>query len=336
MKDKIFNELYEYAELPEHSELEALKVKYCQWRADQNFSIKTVVSQGYSLSAFVEWCHERGILRPQEVTRESLELYQGHLRRCRKRNGGEYGVEYISGILSTLRGFFKWLSKKRYILYNPASELELPRSVRHLPRNVLSRDEVETIMRSVDLSSRLGLRDRAILETLYSTGVRRFELCDMRSNDVSLDAGVVLVREGKGGRDRVVPIGDRALAWIEKYRGDLRPLLLKKVKIKGEENILFLNIQGKRFHPGRLGTLVRDYVLLSGVGKDKDGACHLFRHAMATHMFEGGADTRYIQQILGHVSLETTQIYTHVSIKMLKEVHTATHPGAKLKREGNR
>jgi integrase/recombinase XerD len=170
-----------------------------------------------------------------------------------------------------------------------------------------------------------NVRDRAILETLYSTGIRRTELVNLRLYDVDADRGVVMVRQGKGRKDRVVPIGERALAWIDKYRRELRPM----VTLDGR-SALFLNNVGEPFTPPQLTRLVRGYVEASETGKR--GSCHLFRHTMATLMLENGADIRYIQVMLGHVKLETTAIYTHVSIRKLKEIHTATHP-AKAKRE---
>lgn len=323
--DKRFNELYTSAELPEPSELETRQREYASWMLSHNFSQVTIKTQGYHMAKFVAWCRERGILRPQEVTREILEQYQGQISRYRKRSGEYFSAGYVSSLLSAIRVFFRWLAKNHHILYNPTSELELPRVIRHIPHNVLSTEEVEAIMMQVDLAWSLGLRDRAILETLYSTGIRRFELCRLKCKDIFIETGVLLVREGKGRKDRMVPIGERALAWIEKYKNDLRPSLV----VNPDEEILFLSCRGKPLRPNDVGIQVRNYVKASGI--DKEGSCHMFRHTMATLMLENGADIRYIQQILGHTSLVTTQIYTQVSIKKLKEVHSATHPGAKLK-----
>jgi integrase/recombinase XerD len=322
-KSREFNELYEYAELSESSELERMQKKYSHWMVSKRFSTNSIKNDGYILSRFIAWCHERGIFKPQEVTRDILEHYQGQISRRVKENGETYSSGYLSAILTTIRGFFKWLAKRHHILYNPASELELPRMVKHIPRNVMSTAEVEAVMMQVDLSSRFGLRDRAILEVLYSTGIRRLELCQLSCKDVFMDSGVMLIREGKGRKDRMVPIGERALAWVEKYKNDLRPALARQ----GEE-ALFLNSWGNPITPARMSDLVSNYIKSSGI--EKEGSCHMFRHTMATLMLEGGADIRYIQQILGHSKLDTTQIYTHVSIKKLKEVHCTTHPAALL------
>jgi len=135
-----------------------------------------------------------------------------------------------------------------------------------------------------------------------------------------------MIRQGKGKKDRMVPIGARAIAWTEKYLGDVRPQLV----VEPDQGVLFLTATGEAFTPNRLTQMVREYVAAAAIGKT--GACHLFRHMMATLMLEGGADIRFIQQMLGHAELSTTQIYTQVSIRKLKEIHTATHPGAKLER----
>jgi integrase/recombinase XerD len=170
----------------------------------------------------------------------------------------------------------------------------------------------------------LGVRDRALLEVLYSTGIRRMEILKLKLYEVDKNHGVVSVREGKGKRDRVVPIGERALAWLEKYLIEVRPLIVGEP----DEGYLFLTSTGQPFAPNYLSWLARRYVKAANVGKS--GACHIFRHTMATLMLEGGADVRYIQAMLGHARLDTTQIYTHVSIRMLKQIHAATHPAARL------
>ena len=165
-----------------------------------------------------------------------------------------------------------------------------------------------------------GVRDRSILEALYSTGMRRMEVAGLRLYDLDPGRGTVMVRLGRGKRDRVVPIGDRALAWVRKYLADVRPGLV----IEPDEGVLFLSQRGRRISDDRLSRLVRRYVDAADLGKG--GACHLLRHTMATLMLEGGADIRFIQAMLGHASLKTTQVYAHVSIGKLKEVHAATHP----------
>jgi integrase/recombinase XerD len=323
-RSREFNELYECSELGEPSELEVRQREYTRWMFTLNYAPRTIEQRGAHLSKFIDWCHQRGILKPREVTRKILQHYQTQLSRSRKETGESYSAGYLGSIISMIKAFFKWLARNDHILHNPASELELPRKVKHIPHNILSSAEVEAVMMQVDLSSFLGLRDRAILEVLYSTGIRRFELSRLDCKDVFIDSGMVLIREGKGRKDRMVPIGERALAWVEKYKIDLRPVLM----VKEDEEALFLSWRGNRLDPSNVTRVVSEYVRDSGIGKE--GSCHMFRHTMATLMLENGADIRYIQQILGHSNLDATQIYTRVSIRKLKEVHSTTHPGALL------
>ncbi|MEY8175019.1 tyrosine-type recombinase/integrase [Burkholderia multivorans] len=198
-----------------------------------------------------------------------------------------------------------------------------------VPKHVLSADEAERILNVPDVTSALGIRDRAILETFYSTGIRRAELTSLHVHDVDHDRGTVMVREGKGKRDRLIPIGARALAWIRKYLDEVRPQL----SLAADEGVLFLAVTGDSIGTRSLGLMVSDYIKRSGV--NKSGSCHLFRHTMATLMLENGADVRFVQVMLGHAQLTSTQIYTQVAIRALKEIHTATHP-ARLERQAQR
>jgi integrase/recombinase XerD len=199
--------------------------------------------------------------------------------------------------------------------------LDLPRGKIRLPKCVLTASEAEQVINQPNVNEKLGIRDRAILETFYSTGIRRRELVNLRPVDLDLERGTVVIWQGKGHKDRVIPIGDRATAWIERYEVEVRPGLLIG---DSAADVLFLTHLGKPFDPNQMTSLVGDYVKAAEIGKQ--GACHLLRHSMATLMHENGAGIRYIQEMLGHASLETTQIYTRVSIRKLKEVHTNTHP----------
>ncbi|MFJ4055629.1 tyrosine-type recombinase/integrase [Pseudomonas sp. NPDC089743] len=156
--------------------------------------------------------------------------------------------------------------------------------------------------------------------------MRRMELIGLNWSTIDYERGTVMIRQGKGKKDRMIPIGERALAWISKYRDDVRPHFF----LGQDDGTLFLTQQGEGFSPNRLTQLVREHIEKANIGKR--GSCHLFRHTMATLMLENGADIRFIQAMLGHVSLNTTQIYTQVSIRALKDIHTATHP-ARLQRQ---
>lgn len=304
--------------------LAAWMLRYLEWMQVQHYAATTVNARRVDLHQFNEWCKLREVTTPQAITRALLERYQRHLFYHRQDNGKplSYGRQQVR--LIALKGFFKWLAKYHHILYNPAGELELPRQAqRHLPQAILSPQEVDTLLQQPDLQTPLGLRDRAILETFYSTGMRRAELAHLTLYDIDRTHGTLFIRQGKGRKDRVVPIGERALAWIEKYLAEVRGELCGKP----QESCVFLTYQGEGFVPDGLSFLVRKYIELAAI--PKRGSCHLFRHSMATAMLENGADVRFIQEMLGHTHLETTQRYTHVSIGKLKEIHTATHPTAK-------
>ena len=303
----------------------ALVAGFIEWMRVTNYSERTVEGRMLALAYFAAFLLERGVSRPVEVTRPVIERYQRHLYHARKKDGQPLSFRYQHGRLTPVRAFFKWLSKNRHILANPASEIDLPKLERRLPRHVLSITEAEQVLAQADPATAHGVRDRAILEVLYSTGIRRTELVNLALYDIDAERGTLMVRQGKGKKDRMIPIGDRALAWLDKYLIEVRPTLASAP----DDGVLFLTAQGEAFTPNRLTQLARDYVAKADLGKA--GACHLFRHTMATLMLENGADIRFIQQMLGHAELSTTEIYTQVSIRALKEVHARTHP-AKLER----
>jgi integrase/recombinase XerD len=243
----------------------------------------------------------------------------------RKPNGQSLTLASQRHRLEPMRGLFAWLTRERVIAANPAADLVLPRSHRRLPRRLLSVAEFEDLVRQTAVKGLVGLRDRAILETLFATGIRRRELANLTLFDVDVASNTLAVREGKGRKDRLIPIGERALVWIEKYLLDVRPMLA----IDPADTTLFLTDHGQPFVKNRLSDLVKDY--LRAIGIESYGSCHLFRHSMATLMLENGADLRYIQAMLGHADLNTTTIYTRVAIGKLRDVHTRTHPTALMK-----
>jgi integrase/recombinase XerD len=307
--------------------LSALLTEHVNALRVRDYSEHTLRNRHLHVRLFLEWCAERGLTEPTEITRPVLERYQRHLFHQRKRNGEPLTFRSQHIHLVALRSWFRWMTRQNHILHNPASELELPRLGHRLPKHVLTIEEVERVLQQPDIRDPLGLRDRAILEVLYSTGIRRMEVIHLKLFDLDVERGTLLIRQGKGKKDRFVPIGERAIAWVQKYIREARPRLV----VEPDHGALFLSRTGEEVSRDHMSLMVRMYVLKAKIGKT--GACHLFRHTMATLMLEGGADVRFIQQMLGHASLSTTEIYTHVSIRMLKQVHNATHPAAALDRE---
>jgi integrase/recombinase XerD len=292
----------------------------------RDYSEYTVKNRRVHIGYFLNWAYERGIAEPVEVTRTVLEAYQRHVFHYRKKNGEPLGFNGQHDRIVPLRVWFRWMARQHHILHNPASEIELPRLGFRLPKAVLSAHEAEQVLQQPDIRDALGLRDRAILETLYSTGMRRLELVNLQVWDLDIGRSTVTIRQGKGRKDRIIPLGDRAALWVWKYLEESRPQLAGEP----DDHVVFLSNAGEPFSLDYLTEVVRGYVDAANIGKR--GACHLFRHTMATLMLEGGADIRFIQAMLGHADLKTTQIYTHVAVRQLQEIHRATHP-AKLPRE---
>ena len=294
--------------------------QYLEALAVRNYTTKTVEGRRYAVNVFLSWCQERELARAADITKPILESFLRYLHRYRKANGKPLGFSTRYNQIVAVKDLFRWLCRSNFMLFNPASELDLPRPEKRLPEEPLTISQVEMVLSQPDLSDPLGVRDRAILELFYSSGIRRTELTRLQESDLNRERCTLQIRQGKGKKDRVVPVGQRALTWLERYSDEVRPQL----QLDPSEHALFLSSYGESINPDVLGRKVTAYIKQADIGRQ--GSCHLFRHTCATHMLEGGADTRFIQQLLGHAKLETTQIYTEVSIKQLQEVHARTHP----------
>lgn len=302
-------------------------MNFVEYQQMKNFSDNTVDTRRKHCNDFIVWCDKRSLTRVDEVNRPILQRYQKHLFYYRTRQDKPLSFRSQLHRLSSIRVWYAWMTRNNYLLSNPASELELPKVGKPLPKQILSPKEADLILNQTNISSPLGIRDRSILETFYSTGIRRSELANLDVYDLDTRLGVLRIRHGKGNKDRVVPIGTRAIEWALKYQYDIRPGFVTDPS----EQALYLGAEGLRLSGYQLGSIVNGYITAAETGKS--GSCHLFRHSMATAMLENGADIRYIQAILGHASLETTQIYTQVSIQKLKEIHEATHPAKNKKHD---
>jgi integrase/recombinase XerD len=301
--------------------LRTLMVGYLDHLKMRHFSADTLHLRERLLYLFAEWCQERGVTDAGQVTLGVLERYQRYLAfQYRKKDGEFLSIQGQLGRLAPLRAFFRWCVRGRYLGANPAADMELPRKPHRLPRVILTAQEIAAIFAQPDLSTHKGIRDRAMLEVLYSTGMRRMELAGLKIDDVQIQQGLVLIREGKGRKDRYVPIGNSALGWMEKYLADTRPHLATEP----DAGFIFLNVAGEPLDRSGLAVELKTYIEAAGV--QKRGSCHLFRHAFATHLLEAGCDVRFIQDMLGHESLETTALYTQVAITTLKTMHSMFHP----------
>ncbi|MCS7233834.1 MAG: tyrosine recombinase [Synergistetes bacterium] len=250
-----------------------------------------------------------------EAWEEKIKSYIEYLRACGFKNST------LGRKLSSLKAFFEFLS-----ILDPQFDLggsripSLPLKKR-LPL-FPSREEVEHLFNVIDIESPLGIRDRAALELLYASGLRVSELVDLKLDDINFEEKFLKCK-GKGNKERLIPIGRKALDWIKKYLKEVRPKLLGERKDFG---FLFLNSYGAKISREALWYRFKNYLLKAGLSEKY--TLHSLRHAFATHLLEGGVDLRTLQEILGHASLTTTQIYTHVNIKHLKEVYKKSHPRA--------
>jgi len=240
----------------------------------KGFSESTLRVRRVHMEMFLKWCRKSQVSAPAQITRAALESYQRYLFQYRKKDGQPLAVASQHSRLAPLKVWFKWLTHRKYIPRDPAAELELPRVGYKLP-NVMNKEEVERVLSQPKIEVPLGIRDRAMLELLYSSGLRRMELLHLKLYDVDQKHGLITVREGKGKRDRVVPIGERALAWLDMYLNTLRPEIVRQP----DNGIVFLTSNGAPFTPNHLSWLARQYVKSAGIGKG--GACHIFRHYLS-------------------------------------------------------
>ena len=292
------------------------------------YSERSLVDYQSSLKQFVSWCQEEEISEAKRLSHSLLERYHKYLT-CRESRGRPIGIRCIEALLARACQFCRFLADKEALPYDITQKIELPRVKKNIPCQVLSPQEVARILAQPDVSKALGLRDRAVLEVLYATGIRWDELKNLETGDINAEAGTVFIRKGKGSKQRIVPIAPCALAWVEKYLELVRPLLIKDETQK----TLFLSNNGRFLSLDRLRINLKKYA--KGAGVEKPVTCHKFRHAMATALLDNGADIRTVQEILGHSSLTSTQLYTKVAIRKLKEVHERTHP-AHSKPQGER
>lgn len=295
--------------------------QFCDHLRRRLLSKWTVYARSRQLHRFLRFCETHEKTSPADLTKELLQAYQQHLCEHRTQTNQPLKAGTVQHLLVGVNVFLAWLARERIIAVNPFPSIEMPRQEHRLPRAVLSAAEVETILAVPDISTTRGLRDRAMLEMFYSTGIRRMELCRLNLAHVDTAQRLVRVEQGKGKKDRLIPVGEATLQWVTRYLTDSRP----EFKPASDEQALFLNHFGQRLSEQVLGSTVRKLVRRANLGKS--GACHLFRHAFATGLLRNGCDLRHIQAMLGHASLETTQLYTHLDTGQLQSAHRRFHPG---------
>lgn len=295
-----------------------------KWREsmeERGNSPATMVAQTDHARHFIRWCHAREISDPCWISAGLVRAWLDALEATVTRWGTPLSRNSLDGRIGCVRRFLGFLCENRAIPSNPLQARRgRKRSSRVLPV-VLDERTVLNLLDAPDTTDPVGVRDRAMMEVLYSTGVRRRELATIRVRDLRTDFSALLVAEGKGDKPRMVPLGLPARLWLRRYLSEARDLLAGKDPTC---DALFLTGYGDGFSAGAVGQLVRRY--LDAIGMHCRGGTHLLRHACATHMLDHGADLRVIQELLGHTRLDTTAIYTHVSNERLCKIHADCHP----------
>lgn len=287
--------------------------------ASVRFSPHTVRNYLHHTKAFFEWSDAKGIELASTRTTDLL-ANQTEMALARKKDGKPYSMGHQQKHVCALKSFFRFLSKRGYLLQDPAAALEMPKSETRLPRTILTTGEARTLIEAAKGKSPRELRDRAILETLYATGIRVGELVAIAPQDVDTEERTLHVVLGKGRKGRVVPLTHAAARAIEAYLAFGRAKLLRYPTTPW----LFVSDWGMQCRHSTVNAMVQWYARVAGVKKHV--TCHTFRHSIATHLLKGHADIRHIQVLLGHRSLQSTERYTKVEISDLREVVRRAHP----------
>ena len=283
-------------------------------KVERGLSENTIASYGIDLKLFLEYLRENEIPSFKQVNKEIIVNYMQAEKNNNKANSS------ILRSVSSLRKFFQYLAQEKIIEKDPMLLIDTPKKKQHLPQ-VLTKEEVEKLLHSPNTGQVLGLRDRAMLELMYATGLRISEIINLKLEDLHLTMGT-LQTLGKGHKERIVPVGDEAIKWVNRYLEEARPKLLKQKR----SNYLFLNFHGNNLTRQGVWKNLKAEVRKAGI--QKNITPHTLRHSFATHILENGADLRIVQELLGHADISTTQIYTHLSNKQLADIYNRAHPRA--------
>jgi len=281
---------------------------------EKGLADNTLKSYAADLNDFLLFLQKKGVNSWEEVNGEVILIYLAKLRK------NKVASATLSRRISSLRSFFQFLTAEKRININPVANLKTPKTEKKLPQ-VLSLQEIDILLSQPDLSKPQGLRDKAILEVLYSTGLRISELTLLNLDSINLEDGYLRCF-GKGSRERILPLGELACQALKDYLEKGRLKLLKNAR----EEALFINRQGKRLTRQGCWKIIKFYAKKAGFTKDITP--HTLRHSFATHLLENGADLRVVQELLGHLDITTTQLYTHLTTKHLRQVYDKAHPRA--------
>ncbi len=282
-------------------------------RLEKNLSDNTISSYSNDIRTLLQYFADKNIADPSEIKKNDITEFFKFLNKLGLNSSS--AARYFSSI----KGFFNYLLSNKYIELNPIDNISTPKLSKHLPE-ILSLREIEMILAQPDVNETLGLRDRAMLEVLYACGLRVSELASMKVSNLHFNEEIIRIT-GKGSKERLIPIGRSAIHWVNEYLTRGRPMLEKKSKSK---NILFLNRLGSGLSRMGIWKIIKKYAMDAAI--EQGVHPHTFRHSFATHLIEGGADLRAVQEMLGHADISTTQVYTHIDNDFLKQEHRAHHP----------
>ena len=276
------------------------------------------------ITFFIQWMELKEIEDLRDVTFDDVRRYQTYLSKRKTPSGLLSTRSYQNSLMWTLKDFYKMLHQRGKVLINPCADLPPLRKPKRLPQGVLTAPQVTRLLQTPDLKKTYGFRDRTIFEVLYSSGLRGVEVCRLSIYDIDFEKRLVRIVQGKGRKDRLVPVGRTALKYIDVYMKKIRPIHAARNRKGAKPTQLFLTVLGTPFTTDYLYQQIKRYRRMADLG---DGVTtHSLRHACATEMLRGGANVRHVQEMLGHNHLSTTQVYTHVIPHDLKKVHAATAP----------
>lgn len=299
--------------------------KYREHLTVINYAQRSIQGRLSTLNHFLQYLEAVKVHDVTAVTKDTIRDYQTHLFEEINFRGRPNAVVTQNVQLGGVKAFFRFLHENDYIVSDPSRDIPYAREPKRLPRSILTQTEAKKIIKAPDTKTILGYRDRTILEVLYSTGIRKEEIRNLLLSDVDYKDGFIRINAGKGNKDRVVPLGKIACRYLENYIKGIRPALVHDTR----NDHLFLSVRGNKLSKNMVWEIVKGYTKKAKLKKTVSP--HTFRHTCATLMLRNKANIRHIQELLGHASLDTTQVYAQVSITDLKEVHSKCHPREKDK-----
>ncbi len=319
MSNYLKNKTFDLKDNPLHKNVKKYLIHL---QFDRQLSANTISSYWNDLQHYTNYIYfDLNIKKPQQITLSHLRKYINTLKYIPRGKDDEVDMKStsISRIFSSIRGFHHYLIEEGLSKKDPTLLLKSPKTHKKLP-DILEVEEIDLLLNCINVKEKLGLRDKAILSTLYSSGLRVSELVNLSLINVNFKDGIIRVI-GKGNKERIVPIGMQVIQDLQSYIVELRPKLAQKGNSKG---YLFLNARGGQLTRMTIWNIIQQTTLVSGIKKHVTP--HTFRHSFASHLLKGGADLRIVQELLGHSDITTTQIYTHLDKRYLKEVHKEHHP----------